>query len=151
MWIIFSITGRQKHANTLVHYSKYSSWRHGISLVKIKPKFSKPVSQFANFRKKLKADWMRGMLPVSQIWVLCFPVRSMTTWKLRYDYNFNRSFVQGCLLGNAGAGAYPDMRERLKCILWKQWNSVATNVGVPRDCCGYIWLWNLILSRYVMK
>lgn len=131
MWIIFITVGRKKHTNTLINYSKYSVWGHGISLVKIKPKISKPICQIAHFRNKLKADWMRGMLPISQVWVLCLPFRSITTWKLRYDYNFSRSFVQGCPLGNAGAGEYPDMRELLKCIQWKQWNLVATICGCP--------------------
>jgi hypothetical protein len=131
MWIIFHTAGRKKRTNTLINYSKYSSWGLGISLEKIKPKISKPICQITNFRKKLKADWMRGMLPISQIWVPCLPVRSITTWKLRYDFNFSRSFVQGCLLGNAGAGTNPDMREPLKCIRWKPRNLVATICGWP--------------------
>jgi len=109
----------------------------------MKPKISKPICQIAYFRKKLKADWMRGMLTISQVWVLCLPVRSITTRKLWYDYNFSRTFVQGCLLGNAGAGANPDMREPLKCIRWKQWNLVAT-------ICGCLWgqLWLCMAVKF---
>jgi hypothetical protein len=128
MWI-FITASRKQHTNTLINYSKYSSWGHGISLVKIKLKVSKPVCQIVHFRHKLKADWMRGMLPVSQVWVLCLSARSITTWKL-YVYNFSRSFAQGCLLWNAGVGANPDMREPLKCIRWKQWKFSSYNLWV---------------------
>lgn len=93
--------------------------------MKINPKISKPICQIAVFRKKLKADWMRGMLPISQVWVC-----SITTWKLRYDCSFSRYFVQGCLLGNAGVGGKSRYVGAEKFSSYNLWVSLETTVAM---------------------